>query len=46
MATDTAPYSAARQRPEPPRTLWQIPTFLLGAAAVTALILGRHAMRG
>src|SRR5438874_997282 len=39
MATDSA-------RHTPPRTYWQVPTFLLGAAAVAALVVGRHAWRG
>jgi tetratricopeptide (TPR) repeat protein len=46
MATDTAPHSARRPRYEPPRTLWQIPTFLLGAGAVVAVVFGRNAWHG
>src|SRR5262249_51146658 len=46
MATDTAPHSARRPRFEPPRTLWQIPTFLLGAGAVIAVVFGRNAFHG
>lgn len=46
MATDTAPHSARRPRYEPPRTLWQIPTFLLGAGAVVAVVIGRNAWHG
>src|SRR5262245_18900121 len=46
MATDTAPHSARRPRYEPPRTLWQIPTFLLGAGAVVAVVFGRNAFHG
>src|SRR5262249_28492662 len=46
MATDTAPHSARRPRYEPPRTLWQIPAFLLGAGAVVAVVFGRNAWHG
>lgn len=42
MATDMAPQRIARPRPEPPRQLWQVPTFLLGVAAVVAVAYGRH----
>ncbi len=38
MATDTA--AAPVTRPAPPRRLWQVPTFLAGAAAFAAAYLG------
>src|SRR5215207_7602899 len=38
MATDTA--AAPVTRPAPPRRLWQVPTFLVGAAAFVAAYQG------